>query len=125
MCNGSEMNSGCVRRKAAFGIGRQADERAYDTMIDILDKDESSEIRGAAILALGHLGTDRSVDKVIECLKDDSAVIRENASTGLGKSKNKKAIELLVEAILDSEPAVRESAITGLVKLTDQKDIYE
>jgi len=114
-----------TRGAAVMSIGSQKDARAYDTLIEILGKDESINVQGKAVRALGRLNTDKSREMVIACLKSDQRSLRTDAATALGKAGDKKAIEPLIGTLLDQDEEVRKAAGQSLARLTGQEDLYE
>ncbi|MCX6356121.1 MAG: HEAT repeat domain-containing protein [Candidatus Aureabacteria bacterium] len=114
-----------TRSAAVMSIGFQKDARAYDTLIEILEKDESINVRGKAVRALGRLNTDKSREKVIACLKIDRRSLRTDAATALGKTGDKKAIEPLIGALLDPEDEVKNAALKSLEELTGQNNLLD
>jgi peroxiredoxin len=113
-----------VRGAAAMGLGFKGDERAYDALIEALDKDESSEVKGRAVFALGHLKTEKALPKIIECLKSNLVSVRKNAAAVLGRAEDTKVIEPLIDALRDPEDEVRQNAAKSLRRLTGQEAIY-
>lgn len=89
-------------RGAALGILKVANAEGIDTMLcDAMMKDESPDVRRAAVLAFR--GTKR--DEAISCLreralaKEDDSSVREAMLTTLKSSPNQKAADVLCEAI--------------------------
>lgn len=113
-----------VRGSAALSLGYKKDERAYEPLLDVLEKDQSSYVRGMAVYALGQLRTEKSLGKVIACLTSNLTTVRVNAASVLGRSEDKRAIESLVLALNDPEDKVREKAAKSLNALTGQEELY-
>jgi HEAT repeat protein len=113
-----------VRSAAVMGVGYQRDEKAYETLLNIIENDESSYVKGRAVYALGMFNTDESMDKLVSSLKASLAVVRISAASALGKTEDKRAIEPLLRALRDPEDKVRAAAAESLQQLTGQEELY-
>ena len=89
-----------------------------------MEKDESDSVRAKATLALGKIGTEKSVNKLIACLKSDFPLVRSNAAAALGRVEDKKVIDPLIAALADPENEVRRTALRDLKGLTGQDELY-
>ena len=108
-----------VRMEVAHYFGKKCNETAIP-VLNTLAKDNNPDVRGAAMLALGHYkGADR--DTVLLLLKrglsdEDSDPInaqevKEAAIEALGRLGGEKAARILKLAIDDPDPHVREEAL--------------
>ncbi len=113
-----------VRAAAALSLGYLKDERAYKILLDLLEEDESSEVKGKAVYAMGAFVTEDSFNKVVESIESNLATVRKNAVNALGRTKDKRAIEPLIGALKDNEDAVREGAKKSLKRLTGEDKLY-
>lgn len=114
-----------VRGAALIGLGMQNDPRAYDAIVDALEKDGSSEVKGKAAFALGQMKDERARDKLLGCLKSNLTAVRRSAALVLGRADDTKVIEPLIAALNDPEDEVSKSAARSLKTLTGQDALYE
>lgn len=114
-----------VRGAAVLGLGRQSDPKAYNAIVEALEKDESSEVKGRAAFALGQMKDEKAQDKLLDCLKSNMTAVRRGAAVALGRADDTKVIEPLIAALGDPEDEVRLSAAKSLKILTAQDALYE
>ncbi|MEQ8677952.1 MAG: HEAT repeat domain-containing protein [Aggregatilineales bacterium] len=107
-----------MRVSAIFAMGRSADERWEDTILDELDSDDP-EMRYEAVRASGELSLVEAVPKIARLLvADDDREIREVAIWSLGETGGKEAmriLELLAETAEDEEDDVLLEAIEDAI----------
>jgi HEAT repeat protein len=74
-----------VRRYAAIELGRLADPGALDALSNMLapGKEPDSDVRWAAVVALGKLNDKRATKVLIECLTDNSPQVANSAERAL------------------------------------------
>ncbi len=105
-------------RKALVMIG----EAAVEPLIQAL-KDEDSQVRGNAILALGEIGDRRAVEPLIQAIKDEDEYIRQKAAEVLYKLQDERAVKNLVEyfisALNNYDKSVRRRAADYLGEMGD------
>ena len=114
-----------VREAAVLGLGMRGEPRAYDVIVEALEKDESSKVKGRAVFALGQMKDERAQDKLLECLKSDLTAVRRSAALASARAKDAKVIEPLIAALGDPEDEVSKSAAKSLKVLTGQDALYE
>ncbi|NJO66760.1 MAG: HEAT repeat domain-containing protein [Leptolyngbyaceae cyanobacterium RM1_405_57] len=90
-------------------------------LIWILDCDKDPVNRSAAVLALGFVGGDRSVNTLIAVLESDVPMVAMEAAAALGRLGKSEAIEPLCEALRNADANVRANACTALGWLGGEK----
>ena len=105
----------------AFGFTR--DDRATDSMIELLDS-ESIPLQTAAAETLGMLKTRTSIRKMSEAMLDPqrSSNIKLLLAKGLGNTNNRDAVEPLIKMLATNDRGLREVAKKSLEKITKQAD---
>ncbi|MER0204443.1 MAG: NACHT domain-containing protein [Nitrosomonas sp.] len=86
-------------------------------------EDENSDVRQAAIQALGKIGDKAAIEPMILTLKDNDPFIRWITVTALEEIRDKAAIELLILAINDEDLLVRQEAVEALGRIGDKAAI--
>lgn len=108
-----------VRIKAAVMLGRIADQRSVDPLINALS-DENYVVRGAAARALGNLGYPLAVgamDRLLKLADDEEPFVRREAVRTLEKLAGPQSLDALLAALSDSHPRVRLAAVHVLALL--------
>jgi predicted NACHT family NTPase len=77
-------------------------------------KDESENVRGSAVWALGNIKSEATVKLIINAVKDETQYVRGNAVWALGNVKSETAVKLLINALRDESEDARGSAATAL-----------
>ena len=128
-----------TRQAALFSIkvlarpGSEFAKVTVDKIQKLAQEDASVEIRNEAVLALGRIQADSSIDLLCRfCLKDESALVRRNAALSLGLygSRARDAVPFLIERLKDGETGVVEvshwalKAITGRVEADRQYETW-
>jgi HEAT repeat protein len=72
-----------VRLGAIEALGMIRDARAVAPLTGILDHDRSLEVRWAAVLALGGIGSPDAIPSVVSCLRDSNRYLRYGAAITL------------------------------------------
>lgn len=105
----------------AFGFTR--DDRATDSMIELLDS-ESIPLQTAAAETLGMSKTKTSIRKMSEAMLDPqrSSNIKLLLAKGLGNTNNRDAVEPLIKMLATNDRGLREVAKKSLEKITKQAD---
>jgi hypothetical protein len=73
-----------VRQEVARALGELGDERAGETVAELVD-DTELEVRLAAIKSLGQIGGDEAREALIYALEDEQDIIREAAERALNE----------------------------------------
>lgn len=105
-------------------LGRAADERQVEPLIDTLIKD-TQVLQGAAAEALGWIGDSRAVAPLLLFLSEGepSDVLRELAAEALGRIGDPRAVEPLIATLEDSNEWVRRAAAEALGLLGDRSAV--
>ena len=105
-------------------LGRTADARLVEPLIDILIRD-SQTMQGAAAEALGWIGDARAVSPLLLFLSEGepSDALRELAAEALGRIGDVRAVSPLIAALEDSNEWVRRAAAEALGNLGDRSAI--
>jgi len=92
------------RLRAVVALGKGGDPRAVRPLVDLLG-DTDTEIRFAAITALGSLKSGRPVDELTEKLKDRSEeiAVRKQAAVALIAIRSTGALRSLREFVADED----------------------
>jgi HEAT repeat protein len=119
-----------VRQDAAIALGKLRDDRAIESLVQVLqnasadDEDEDAiEARISAVEALGEIGDPSAVTSLLEAL--EPAIINENISRSihwfiidaLGQIRDVRAINLLIRALELRDTDMYKSAKEALIKI--------
>jgi HEAT repeat protein len=74
-----------VRLGAVEALGIIRDVRAVNPLIAVSDRDDSLEVRWAAVLALGEIGSPDAIPYLVPLLRDPNRYLRYGAATALGR----------------------------------------
>ena len=74
-----------VRLGAIEALGVIRDARAVDPILSVIDHDASLEVRWAAVLALGEIGSPDAIPFLVPLLRDPNRYLRYGAATALGR----------------------------------------
>jgi len=110
-----------VRAGAARALGKIGDQRALGALIFRLRHEPDPEVRKPLVWAL-HLGGERAVAPLIECLSDADEWVRFGAVVVLAKIGG-PAVVPLVRALYDPNPPVRAGAAEALGRIGDQRAV--
>ena len=110
-----------VRLKAAEELGKLADPRAVDPLIEALRYDENSDVRQKAAWALGEIGDPRAIDPLsYSSVKDVDYHVRDQTvavlqkSTAGGHKVDTRSADSIIVALKDEDPDVRYRAAQAL-----------
>jgi HEAT repeat protein len=104
-------HKGTVRLGAIEALSASQDDRAVEPLIRILHHDPLSEVRWAAALALGEIGSPEAIPALVRALRDDNRYIRHGAAQALSK--------------LDWRPDDETDRIYHFIALQDWKSVWE
>ncbi len=99
--------------KAAIGI-EESDEIVEPLSKALTNTLESEAIRSLAAEALGGMGSEKSINALIQALKDENVAVRYAAATALSGRNEPKVVEALIGATRDEDKFVRASAAYAL-----------
>ena len=105
-----------IRRQAVEILGDLRPDDAFDLFAELLENDQSVEVRTAAARGLGKL-KDRQAIRLLEQALRDEPTVRCAAVMGLTTIGDAEAIPALLATLKDATPVVRYHAVTGLGKL--------
>lgn len=134
-----------VRLGAIEALGAIRDTRAVNPILAVIDHDASLEVRWAAVLALGEIGSTDAVPFLVSLLRDPNRYLRYGAATALGRLNwqpqneadtaylliarqdwesvrhlGAAAIPHLMEIFRDKDPTTRERIVTVLLPMRDR-----
>jgi HEAT repeat protein len=100
-------------------ITKLAESKQPDSVEPLLFalKDQATEIRSAAALALGQFQDKRVVEPLIKMLRDLAPLARATAAEALGQLRETSATSWLVSLLRDADATVRTRAVHGLQRL--------
>ena len=104
----------------ALAMGRTRDIRYSDILEKSLNS-EDEQILSAAIFSLGLIGTQNSMEKLLNFYDHSSARVRHQLSVALGSYNNDQSRKILYKLLNDIEPNVRWDAAISLAKQNDNK----
>jgi MFS family permease len=103
-----------LRRARTIGAMRGASATiAVDEISEALG-DPSPQVRQAALLALGRLGSEQSLEILMWWMHEPDADSRETAATALGEISGPAGVFLLINALSDPDARVRRAAAISL-----------
>jgi len=80
-----------------------------------------SSVRLEAVRALGEIGEERAVERLVRALGHEDWLMRAAAADALGKIGDERAVERLVAALGDKSPGVQERAAVALAEIGDER----
>jgi len=104
----------------ALAMGRTRDIRYSDILEKSLDSGDE-QILSAAIFSLGLIGSQNSMEKLLNFYDHSSARVRHQLSVALGSYNNDQSRKILYKLLNDIEPNVRWDAAISLAKQNDNK----
>ena len=104
----------------ALAMGRTRDIRYSDILEKSLNS-EDEQILSAAIFSLGLIGSQNSMEKLLNFYDHSSAMVRHQLSVALGSYNNDQSRKILYKLLNDIEPNVRWDAAISLAKQNDNK----
>jgi hypothetical protein len=108
-----------LRKNAAFWLGQQNDQKAYEILLQTAKTDRSGEVREGAVFAISQVELEVSVDGLIDLARraPDQGV-RKQAVFWLGQKASLKAAGALEDFAFDSrETKIQEQAVFALSQL--------
>jgi HEAT repeat protein len=106
-----------TRSLAADALDRH--DVAFESLVSYLE-DGNERVRRWAAYALGNLGDDRAVDRLIRAL-DDGETVRLSALESLAKLGNRRSVEPLIAILDDADVSARRYAATALGRIGDPR----
>lgn len=105
-----------VQMEAIKALGHAKEERAIDTLIDIMDNHEHQDIESDVTMILAQM-EGKGVDTLIQRLKEAvTPRSRRRAAKALSTVPSPKACQALGQALKDSAPEVQTAAINALAE---------
>ena len=104
----------------ALAMGRTRDIRYSDILEKSLNS-EDEQILSAVIFSLGLIGSQNSMEKLLNFYDHSSARVRHQLSVALGSYNNDQSRKILYKLLNDIEPNVRWDAAISLAKQNDNK----
>ena len=104
----------------ALAMGRTRDIRYSGILEESLNSDDE-QILSAAIFSLGLIGSQNSMEKLLNFYDHSSARVRHQLSVALGSYNNDQSRKILYKLLNDIEPNVRWDAAISLAKQNDNK----
>jgi len=104
-----------VQLEAIKALGQAKEERAIETLLDILDNPEQQDIESDVLMALAQM-EGKGIDTLIQRLKEGSPRSRRRAIKALGSARSAKVYQALGQVLKDDEAEVRTAAINALAE---------
>ena len=83
-------------------------------LLEFLENDQDPVTRTDIAMALGYVGGDRGVGRLIDLLKDKEPMVVMEAAAALGRIGNQDVVPHLIEALKSNNPNVRANACQAL-----------
>jgi len=109
-----------VRSEVATALGKIADPRAIDALIERLADESDSDVRKSCVVALGRMGHSRAVPSLLYCLGDPFFGVRQSALIALTKIYPPPVTDLLA-TLHRSTGVARYGAIVALGNTGDER----
>ncbi len=106
-----------VRTRSATACGRIGDPRAVEALETLLGRDGNVEVRKAVAEALGEIGTEGSLEVLLEAADDPEAPVRRVIADTLGEFGSVRPVETLVDYLDDDREAIRRTAMFSMVEI--------
>ncbi|MCA9082991.1 MAG: HEAT repeat domain-containing protein, partial [Planctomycetaceae bacterium] len=91
------------------------------TLVRLLGKHPSGEVRAAAVECLGELKRKQSVTHLNAALRDSDFRVRAAAAVAMESLHSPKSVQLLVAALRDADTTVRRNAARTLTTIDDER----
>jgi HEAT repeat protein len=82
-------------------------------------------VRGAAVVALGNLGTHDDLKIIKKMLRDDDSQVREAAVAAFEKLGTHNDLEIIKEMLKDNDSDVKEAAVAVFEIFANEEDLKE
>lgn len=92
-------------------------------IIEMLLTCESVDVRKSALMALGRLGTDEAINRILEYINSDDKEIKKTAISALGEAQF--CSDLLFNCLKDEDPWIRYYAVKAINKGCDPEILIE
>jgi len=109
-----------VRKNAIFWIGNFKDEKSFNYLKTILNKEESAQLKEQVVFALQLNDTEKAIKELIHIAKnDESKKVRKSAVFWLGQKASKECVNALKDVVEgpDEDSGVKESAVFAIGQL--------
>ncbi len=111
------------RVRAAMANGLKSlgisNTKVEESLIERLH-DPHEEVRKGAIIALGYLGTEKTLTPIISCLGDAQPQVREASSQSLGMIGTLEVLEPLLNGLNDTSEEVKNACLSALQKIDER-----
>jgi HEAT repeat protein len=109
-----------VRQQILMALGQIKDPRAIDEIIEYLD-DEDEIVGHFAAIAIGKIGGDGAVNKLLAIMAGLRPGKRSHAITALEILGDQNAVPALIEALFSRDDEIREAAARALQYIPDER----
>jgi HEAT repeat protein len=107
---------------AILNLGNLQNEKALETLIQVLSTEKDNQIKSHAADAIIKIGSKKAVNLSLRLLSNDSWITRMKAAEILGEIGDTKAVRALIRVLrFEEEASVREWAAIGLGKIKDKR----
>ena len=123
--DGYALQAGLFAIKLLARPDRKPSEAGLMRIQELAKTDSRFEIRNEAVLALGRILDDRTIETLYRtCLNDESALVRGNAANVLAGFRDRavKAVPALIDRLKDGEPGIVQRAHFALKAITGRED---
>ena len=107
-----------VRSHAVFALGRLEAKHMGSRLFDMMERDESVQVRGRVAEALGRLKYTRAIPLLIKALSSQDVRLKMGALEGLGWMKTPQTQRAVLRHARDEDPAVRLKVADALSRMS-------
>ena len=112
------------RKEAIAQLSENENELLEKLLVSFLQKNTSQLFKESACTILGEIGTEKSVDTLIQCLDESNEGINFHAAVALGNIGDERAVDALIEKLnKKTDPILKSEAIIALGKIGDKKAV--
>ena len=106
-----------IRAEAALSLGLGGSLEAGPLLLDVLAHSDDEALRAAAAWSLGSLGSQASLEGLIQALDDPAQSVRDLAADALGRLRDPRAIAALAALLDDGDPLLSQIALQALRRI--------
>lgn len=109
------------RIDGAFRLSALSDTRALPSLLRVLKKDPSPDVRASAAWGLAHYNDHRMIEPLCQALDDPEAEVRQMAAFALGQVRDRRSVGPLLKHLQESDENTLKSIIIALGRQEDPR----